>query len=240
MLSHVLYVGYCYVDNMETEMGNEKMDVDNYNIKIITPEHVVSKEKLEAFVHKRKNKQGGKDGERVVHQGKLAALAEKTKKKQAEIVSGKRVAGKRKKAVQAQKVKKTQADVENAKIREMLYKLEADVLSKDGGGDTVSDEERVLEEDDVFEDYSSEGVPTDLEGIRKYLAAYLKRLKELRDQMFAVPTYSQQPRNDTDQNDDASYIFLTPENGGKQFPFTQVYGTPTEYAELFDKVGRMA
>ncbi|GKD73526.1 hypothetical protein Tco_1331808 [Tanacetum coccineum] len=117
MLSHVLYVGYCYVDNMETEMGNEKMDVDNYNIKIITPEHVVSKEKLEAFVHKRKNKQGGKDGERVVHQGKLAALAEKTKKKQAEIVSGKHVAGKRKKAVQAQKVKKTQADVENAKIR---------------------------------------------------------------------------------------------------------------------------
>ncbi|GKE32911.1 hypothetical protein Tco_1452233, partial [Tanacetum coccineum] len=55
---------------------------------------------------------------------------------------------------------------------DMLNKLEADVLPKDDGGDTdvgeeaeheVSDEEQVLEEDDVEEDYYSVGVPTDLE-----------------------------------------------------------------------------
>ncbi|GJT14654.1 retrovirus-related pol polyprotein from transposon TNT 1-94 [Tanacetum coccineum] len=55
---------------------------------------------------------------------------------------------------------------------DMLNKLEADVFPKDDGGDTdvgkeakleVSDEEQVLEEDDVEEDYYSVGVPTDLE-----------------------------------------------------------------------------
>ncbi|GKA40161.1 hypothetical protein Tco_0732754 [Tanacetum coccineum] len=111
---------------------------------------------------------------------------------------------------------------------DMLNKLEADVFPKDDGGDIdvgeeaeleVSDEEQVLEEDDVEEDYYSVGVPTDLEGMKKYESALLKKagelvemadevleqglennptdssfieLKELRNQLFAIPTKVEQ------------------------------------------------
>nr|GEW50974.1 putative ribonuclease H-like domain-containing protein [Tanacetum cinerariifolium] len=60
----------------------------------------------------------------------------------------------------------------------------------------------------------------------------LLELKEMRDQMFIVYTYSQQPTYNTKEDDLANYSFHTLKNGGKQFPFTQVYGAPNGYAEL--------
>nr|GEX32945.1 reverse transcriptase domain-containing protein [Tanacetum cinerariifolium] len=63
--------------------------------------------------------------------------------------------------------------------------MEVDVFLKDDGGDTnagkeveveVSDKERVLKEDDVFEDYYSLGVPTDLEADPR-LKIFLGKLK---------------------------------------------------------------
>ncbi|GKD20435.1 hypothetical protein Tco_1222138 [Tanacetum coccineum] len=104
------------------------------------------------------------------------------------------------------------------KGRSGLNKLEADVFPKDYGGDTdvgeeaeleVSDEEQVLEEDDVEEDYYSVGVPTDLEalGMKKYVSALLKKAGELVEMADEV----------LDQ-------------------VTQMYGSPTGYGELQDKV----
>ncbi|GJX20260.1 ulp1 protease family, C-terminal catalytic domain-containing protein [Tanacetum coccineum] len=64
-------------------------------------------------------------------------------------------------------------------------------------------------------------------------------LKELRNQLFAVPTYSQQPRNNPDEkeeDDPTNFSFHTPVNDRKQFLMTQVYGLPTGYEELQDKV----
>ncbi|GJU25753.1 hypothetical protein Tco_1164374, partial [Tanacetum coccineum] len=149
----------------------------------------------------------------------------------------------------------------------MLNKLEADVFPKDDGGDTdvgkeakleVSDEEQVLEEDDVEEDYYSVGVPTNLEGRKKYVSAFLKKagelvemadevldkglennltdsgfieLKELRNQLFEVPT-----TDEKEEDDPTNFSFHTPDDGGKQYPITQVYGSPTGYRELQDKV----
>ena len=66
--------------------------------------------------------------------------------------------------------------------------------------------------------------------------AALLELKELRSQMFATPTYAEQPKEGTYPEDYANYSFRTPENDGKPFPFTQVYGTPTGYGELSDRV----
>ena len=66
--------------------------------------------------------------------------------------------------------------------------------------------------------------------------APLLELKHLRSQLFALPTYSEQPKQGTYPEDYANYSFHTPDNGGKPFPFTQVYGTPTGYGELSDKV----
>ncbi|GJS96341.1 ulp1 protease family, C-terminal catalytic domain-containing protein [Tanacetum coccineum] len=158
---------------------------------------------------------------------------------------------------------------------DMLNKFEVNVFPIDDGGDTdvgeeaeleVRDEEQVLEEDDVEEDYYSVGVSKDLEGRKKYVSAFLKKagelvemadevldkglennltdsgfieLKELRNQLFAVPTYCQQPRNNPDEkeeDDPTNFSFHTPVNDGKQFPMTQVYGSPTGYGELQDKV----
>ncbi|GJR17728.1 hypothetical protein Tco_0966255 [Tanacetum coccineum] len=64
-------------------------------------------------------------------------------------------------------------------------------------------------------------------------------LKELRNQLFEVPTYSQLPRNNPDEkeeDDPTNFRFHTPDDGRKQYPITQVYGSPTGYGELHDKV----
>nr|GFA58657.1 ulp1 protease family, C-terminal catalytic domain-containing protein [Tanacetum cinerariifolium] len=136
-------------------------------------------------------------------------------------------------------------------------KLEADVFPTDDGGDTDIGEEAELE-DDVDEDYYSVGVPKDLEGRKKYVRALLKKagelveiadevmdkglennptdfgfieLKELGNQLFVVPTYSQQPRNnpdETEEDDPTNFSFHTSVNDGKQFLMTQVYGSPTD------------
>ncbi|PWA55235.1 ulp1 protease family, C-terminal catalytic domain-containing protein [Artemisia annua] len=161
---------------------------------------------------------------------------------------------------------------------EMLNKLEADVFPNDDGGDTCvgeeaeaevrdeeggMDEERDLGEDDIYEDYGIDDVPSDFEGLKKCIAACLKRagklcdradqlidegldidnndaalleLKELRSQLFAVPTYYEQPKEGTYPDEYANYSFHTPENGGEPYPVTQVYGSPTGYGELSDKV----
>ena len=66
--------------------------------------------------------------------------------------------------------------------------------------------------------------------------AALLELMELRKQIFVVPTYSEQPKEGTYPEDYANYSFHTPENGDKPYPFTQVYGTPSGYGELSDKV----
>nr|GFB70491.1 hypothetical protein [Tanacetum cinerariifolium] len=60
----------------------------------------------------------------------------------------------------------------------------------------------------------------------------LLELKEMRDQMFTVHTYSQKPTYNTKEDDPTNYSFHTPENDGKQFPFTQVYEARNGYAEL--------
>ncbi|PWA65859.1 hypothetical protein CTI12_AA302760 [Artemisia annua] len=161
---------------------------------------------------------------------------------------------------------------------EMLNKLEADVFPNDDGGDTCvgeeaeaevrdeeggMDEERDLGEDDIYEDYGIDDVPSDFEGLKRCIAACLKRagklcdradqlidegldidnndaalleLKELRSQLFAVPTYYEQPKEGTYPDEYANYSFHTPENGGEPYPVTQVYGSPTGYGELSDKV----
>ncbi|GJT87137.1 hypothetical protein Tco_1068854 [Tanacetum coccineum] len=67
----------------------------------------------------------------------------------------------------------------------------------------------------------------------------LIELKELRNQLFSVRTYSQQPGNnleEKEEDDPTNFSFHTPYDGGKIFPITQVYGSPTGYAELQDKV----
>ena len=64
----------------------------------------------------------------------------------------------------------------------------------------------------------------------------LLELKELRSHLFAVPAYSEQPKQGTYPEDYANYSFRTPENGGEPFPFTQVYGSATGYGELSDKL----
>ena len=61
--------------------------------------------------------------------------------------------------------------------------------------------------------------------------AGLLELKELRDAMFAVRTYSHEPTDEKEENDYASYSFQTLENGGEPFPFTQVFSvTPSVFA----------
>lgn len=134
-------------------------------------------------------------------------------------------------------------------------------FNDDLGGADVSEEsdheeydEEDLCEDDMFVDYGRQHVPTDVEGMKQYVAACLKKacelveladevldegrannpsdtsfmeLKELWDQMFAVPTYTQQQRDYPEENDNTRFSFRTPENGGKQFPYTQMYGSPT-------------
>ncbi|GJU21281.1 LRR receptor-like serine/threonine-protein kinase GSO2 [Tanacetum coccineum] len=92
----------------------------------------------------------------------------------------------------------------------------------------VEFEEEKLCEDDMFEEYGREHVPTDVEAgefielADEVLDEALANnptdtdfidLKQLRDQMFAVRTYTQQPKDSAEQNDDTSYSFRTPENG---------------------------
>ncbi|GKE61214.1 hypothetical protein Tco_1511581, partial [Tanacetum coccineum] len=43
----------------------------------------------------------------------------------------------------------------------------------------------------------------------------LLELKEMMDQMFTVCAYSQQPIDNTKEDDPANYSFHTPKNGGK-------------------------
>ncbi|GJY13102.1 hypothetical protein Tco_0382411 [Tanacetum coccineum] len=240
------------------------------------------KDKLVALAEKRKTKQGEKGtGKRVAVKRKKAVLCKKGNKKRA-VVENRNIRDNK----AADELDDSTDDdfVTNVGARhgpgmvwssDMLNKLEADVFPKDDGGDTdvgeeakleVSDEEQILEEDDVEEDYYGVGVPTDLEGRKKYVSALLKKagelvemadevldeglennpmdsgfieLKELRNQLFEVPTYSQQPRNSTDEkeeDDPTNFSFHTPDDGGKQYPITQVYGSPTGYRELQDKV----
>ncbi|PWA74635.1 RecF/RecN/SMC [Artemisia annua] len=124
-------------------------------------------------------------------------------------------------------------------------------------------EEEEFSEDDMFAEYGKKHVPTDAEGRKKYVSSYLKKaaelveladevldeelvnnpddagfleLRELRDALFAVRTYSNEPTDEKEENDYANYSFNTPENGGEPYPFTQVYGTPSGYGELSDQV----
>ncbi|GJX76292.1 ulp1 protease family, C-terminal catalytic domain-containing protein [Tanacetum coccineum] len=90
------------------------------------------------------------------------------------------------------------------------------------------------------------------EGMKKYVSALLKKagelvemadevldqglennptdsgfieLKEPRNQLFAVPTYSQQPKNNPDEkeeDDPTNFSFHTPDEGEKQFPVEQI------------------
>lgn len=93
-------------------------------------------------------------------------------------------------------------------------------ISKKKAGELVELADEVLDE-------GLESNPTD--------SGFIE-LKTLRDQMFAVCTCSQRPKDKAEQDDATNFSFRTPENGEKQFPFTQVYGTPMEIAALSDKV----
>ena len=73
-------------------------------------------------------------------------------------------------------------------------------------------------------------------------------LKELRDQMFVNRNYNHNPEDNEDPTKQAYEKYFTPGEGVKLsdsdapdeyvFPFTQVYGTPTEAIAVSDKVCR--